>query len=41
MKDNETRRAYVLGYLVAIPTVLLGFAGILYAYGSALARHGL
>ena len=41
MKDPETRRAYLRGYLVAVPAVALAFAIMLFLYALALKRHGL
>ena len=39
--DPETRRAYLRGYLVAVPAVALAFAIMLFLYAMALKRHGL
>ena len=39
--DPETHRAYLRGYLVAVPTVALAFAILLFLYAMALKRHGL
>lgn len=39
--DPETRRAYLRGYLTAMPAVALAFAIMLLLYAVALKRHGL
>ena len=39
--DPETRRAYLRGYLIAVPAVALTFAIMLFLYALALKRHGL
>ena len=39
--DPETRRAYLRGYLVAVPAVALAMAILLLLYAMALKRHGL
>ena len=39
--DPETRRAYLRGYLIAVPVVALAFALVLFWYAMALKRHGL
>jgi len=39
--DPETRRAYLRGYLVAVPAVALSMAILLLLYALALKRHGL
>ena len=39
--DPETRRAYLRGYLVAVPAVALALAILLFLYATALKRHGL
>ena len=39
--DPETRRAYLRGYLVAVPAVALAFAIMLFLYAMAMKRHGL
>ena len=39
--DPETRRAYLRGYLVAVPAVALAFAILLLWYATAMKRHGL
>ena len=39
--DPETRRAYLRGYLIAMPAVALAFALVLFWYAVALKRHGL
>lgn len=41
MKNPETRRAYLRGYLVAVPMVALAFAILLSLYAMALKRYGL
>jgi hypothetical protein len=35
------RRAYLRGYLIAVPAVALTFAIMLFLYAMALKRHGL
>lgn len=39
--DTETRRAYLRGYLIAVPVVTLTFALVLFWYAVALKRYGL
>ena len=39
--NTETRRAYLRGYLVAVPTSALAFALMLFLYAMAMERHGL
>jgi hypothetical protein len=39
--DPEIRRAYLRGYLIAVPVVALAFALVLFWYAMALKRHGL
>jgi hypothetical protein len=39
--DPETRRAYLRGYLVAVPAVALAFAILVVLYAMAMKRHGL
>ena len=39
--DPETRRAYLRGYLVAVPASALAFAIMLCLYAMALHRYGL
>jgi hypothetical protein len=39
--DPETRRAYLRGYLVAVPAVALALAILLFLYAMAMKRHGL
>ena len=39
--DPEIRRAYLRGYLVAVPAVALAFAILVVLYAMALKRHGL
>lgn len=39
--DPEIRRAYLRGYLVAVPAVALTFAIVLFLFALAMKRHGL
>ena len=39
--DPETRRAYLRGYLIAVPAVALALAILLFCYALAMKRHGL
>lgn len=39
--DPETRRAYLRGYLVAVPAVALALAILVVLYAMAMKRHGL
>ena len=41
IRDPETRRAYLRGYLVAVPMVTLAFAVLLSMFAMAMKRHGL
>jgi len=39
--NTETRRAYLRGYLIAVPASALVFAIMLFVYAVAMKRHGL
>ena len=39
--DPQTRRAYLRGYLVAVPASALAFAILVVLYAMAMKRHGL